>query len=374
MCAGGPHAAYLACRDEFKRSLPGRLVGVSVDAHGQPGLPPGAADARAAHPPREGHLQHLHGAGAAGGGGEHVCRLPRARRPDAHRAARGRAHRHPGAGPGADGPRAGQRHAPSTRSPSRPARTRRRSWSARRPPASTCASACSSTWASRWTRPPRATTSRLLWALFAPAGTAAAALRRALGHGIEPRIPADLRRTSDFLTHPVFNTHKSETAMLRYIRSLSDKDLALDRSMIPLGSCTMKLNATSEMIPITWPEFADIHPVRAGRPAAGLRRARRAAARLAVRGHRLRRHQPAAQCRLAGRVRRPAGDQGLPRSPGPRPPQHLPDPLLRPRHQPGERADGGHAGGGDRLRRAGQRRHGRPAGAPASSTATTWPR
>jgi glycine dehydrogenase len=75
-----------------------------------------------------------------------------------------------------------------------------------------------------------------------------------------PLIPEELRRTSAFLTHPVFNTHKSETAMLRYIRSLSDKDLALDRSMIPLGSCTMKLNATSEMIPITWPEFANIHP------------------------------------------------------------------------------------------------------------------
>jgi len=62
------------------------------------------------------------------------------------------------------------------------------------------------------------------------------------------------------MTHPVFNTHHSETSMLRYIRQLSDKDLALDRSMIPLGSCTMKLNATSEMIPITWPEFAHIHP------------------------------------------------------------------------------------------------------------------
>ncbi|MCC2675548.1 MAG: gcvP, partial [Ramlibacter sp.] len=73
-------------------------------------------------------------------------------------------------------------------------------------------------------------------------------------------IPQELRRTSDFLTHPVFNTHHSETGMLRYIRSLSDKDLALDRSMIPLGSCTMKLNATSEMIPITWPEFAHVHP------------------------------------------------------------------------------------------------------------------
>jgi len=67
-------------------------------------------------------------------------------------------------------------------------------------------------------------------------------------------------RSSKFLTHPMFNSYHSETAMLRYIRSLSDRDLALDRTMIPLGSCTMKLNATSEMIPVTWPEFANIHP------------------------------------------------------------------------------------------------------------------
>jgi glycine dehydrogenase len=67
-------------------------------------------------------------------------------------------------------------------------------------------------------------------------------------------------RGSSFLTHPLFNTYHSETSMLRYIRSLSDRDLALDRTMIPLGSCTMKLNATSEMIPITWPEFNSIHP------------------------------------------------------------------------------------------------------------------
>jgi glycine dehydrogenase len=73
-------------------------------------------------------------------------------------------------------------------------------------------------------------------------------------------VPEALRRSSAFLAHPVFNTHRSETAMLRWIRSLADKDLALDRGMIPLGSCTMKLNATSEMIPITWPEFADVHP------------------------------------------------------------------------------------------------------------------
>ena len=73
-------------------------------------------------------------------------------------------------------------------------------------------------------------------------------------------ISSNLNRGSEFLTHPIFNTYHSETAMLRYIRTLSDRDLALDRTMIPLGSCTMKLNATSEMIPITWPSFNSIHP------------------------------------------------------------------------------------------------------------------
>jgi glycine dehydrogenase len=73
-------------------------------------------------------------------------------------------------------------------------------------------------------------------------------------------IPVECQRTSPFLTHPVFNTHHTETSMLRYLRTLSDRDFALDRTMIPLGSCTMKLNATSEMEPITWPTFADIHP------------------------------------------------------------------------------------------------------------------
>ncbi|MBB2948155.1 glycine dehydrogenase [Actinoplanes lutulentus] len=76
----------------------------------------------------------------------------------------------------------------------------------------------------------------------------------------EAVIPAALNRTTDYLTHPVFNTHHSETAMLRYLRKLSDRDYALDRGMIPLGSCTMKLNATTEMEAVTWPEFANIHP------------------------------------------------------------------------------------------------------------------
>ena len=81
-----------------------------------------------------------------------------------------------------------------------------------------------------------------------------------LDAGSDDLLPTALHRESSYLSHPVFNTHRSETAMLRYLRRLSDQDLALDRSMIPLGSCTMKLNATAEMEAITWPEFASIHP------------------------------------------------------------------------------------------------------------------
>jgi glycine dehydrogenase len=74
------------------------------------------------------------------------------------------------------------------------------------------------------------------------------------------RLPKGLARTSEYLTHPIFHMNRAESEMTRYIRRLSDRDLALDRAMIPLGSCTMKLNATAEMLPITWPEFSDIHP------------------------------------------------------------------------------------------------------------------
>lgn len=77
---------------------------------------------------------------------------------------------------------------------------------------------------------------------------------------LDSGIPDSLSRSSPFLTHPVFNAHHSETEMLRYLKQLENKDLALNQSMIPLGSCTMKLNATSEMIPITWPAFANLHP------------------------------------------------------------------------------------------------------------------
>ena len=88
---------------------------------------------------------------------------------------------------------------------------------------------------------------------------------------IAPSVVGDLSRQSEFLSHPLFNTYRSETSMLRYLRSLADKDLALDRTMIPLGSCTMKLNATTEMIPVTWPEFSNHHPFAPAEQSAGIR-------------------------------------------------------------------------------------------------------
>ena len=92
--------------------------------------------------------------------------------------------------------------------------------------------------------------------------------------GAEPptAIPADLQRTSAFLQHPIFNRHHSETEMLRYLKKLEARDLSLTASMIPLGSCTMKLNASAEMFPISWPGFASLHPFVPGEQAAGYHR------------------------------------------------------------------------------------------------------
>jgi glycine dehydrogenase len=97
-----------------------------------------------------------------------------------------------------------------------------------------------------------------LWTIFAQ-GKAIPAFD-AIEANVVDAFPAALVRTTDYLTHPTFHRYHAEHEMLRYLRSLADKDLALDRTMIPLGSCTMKLNATSEMIPVTWPEFSNIHP------------------------------------------------------------------------------------------------------------------
>jgi glycine dehydrogenase len=168
-------------------------------------------------------------------------------------------------------------------------------------------------------------------------------------------IPEALRRSSAYLTHPVFNTHHSETEMLRYIRSLSDKDLALDRSMIPLGSCTMKLNATSEMIPITWPEFAHTHPFAPADQLEGW----------ALLDEQLRGWLTQATGYAGISLQPNAGSQGeyagllairgWHASRG-EATARLPDPRVGARHQPGERADGRHERGRRQVRRHGQRR------------------
>jgi glycine dehydrogenase len=122
-------------------------------------------------------------------------------------------------------------------------------------------------------------------------------------------IPESLVRTSDYLTHPVFHMNRAESEMMRYMRRLSDRDLALDRAMIPLGSCTMKLKAAAEMMPITWPEFGQLPPLRAARPGARLcPKADRGPEPQALRDHRLTRHSrcsptPARRAEYAGLLR-----------------------------------------------------------------------
>lgn len=258
MGAGGPHAAFMACRDEFKRSLPGRLVGVSVDVHGKPAYRL-ALQTREQHIRREKATSNICTAQvlpavvasmyAVYHGPEGLERI--ARRVASYTAILARGLAELGAP---------LREVPSFDTLS--LHTGEATQAIVERAVSLGANLrvyfkeylCISL---------DETTTRadveLLWKIFARDGQALPSFT-AFEKGVEPLIPDSLRRSSDFLTHPVFNTHRSETAMLRYIRQLSDKDLALDRSMIPLGSCTMKLNATSEMIPITWPEFAQVHP------------------------------------------------------------------------------------------------------------------
>ena len=258
MCNGGPHAAFLACRDEFKRSMPGRLVGVSVDAHGNPTYRL-ALQTREQHIRREKATSNICTAQvlpavvasmyAVYHGPQGLTRI--ARRIATYTAILARGLKVLGFTARGDS-------AFDTISLKTDDATASIAEHAERSGCNLriyfqdylCISLDETT-----TREDIA----LLWSLFAKPGQALPTVDE-FEHGIEPLIPKQLRRTSSFLTHPVFNTHHSETSMLRYIRRLSDKDLALDRSMIPLGSCTMKLNATSEMIPITWPEFANIHP------------------------------------------------------------------------------------------------------------------
>jgi len=262
LCNGGPHAAYMACRDEYKRSMPGRLVGVSVDAHGNPAY-------RLALQTREQHIRREKAT-------SNICTaqvLPAV-------VASMYAVYH-----GPEGlTRIATRVATLTAILAKGLDALGYSTTHRDTLAKAFDTICIKTNDASKTVADRAvaaganvriawddyvcisldeTTTRddvaLIWSFFALPGQAIPKVEDFEANAA-PLIPMELRRTTKFLTHPVFNTHRSETGMLRYIRMLSDKDLALDRSMIPLGSCTMKLNATSEMIPITWPEFANIHP------------------------------------------------------------------------------------------------------------------
>ncbi|WP_431509385.1 aminomethyl-transferring glycine dehydrogenase [Variovorax sp. DAIF25] len=258
LCNGGPHAAYLACRDDFKRSLPGRLVGVSVDTHGRPAYRL-ALQTREQHIRREKATSNICTAQvlpavvasmyAVYHGPDGLTRI--AQRVAALTAilARGLAQM------GREPVNETAFDSLTIRTGDDTARILERAQAANVNLRQRLQQHLGISLDETSTRADVET----LWALFVPAGTPMPRFEE-LAANTAPRIPQELRRASAFLSHPVFNTHKSETAMLRYIRSLSDKDLALDRSMIPLGSCTMKLNATSEMIPITWPEFANIHP------------------------------------------------------------------------------------------------------------------
>ncbi|VTM87451.1 Glycine dehydrogenase [decarboxylating] [Raoultella ornithinolytica] len=128
-------------------------------------------------------------------------------------------------------------------------------------------------------------------------------------------IPESMLRNDAILTHPVFNRYHSETEMMRYMHSLERKDLALNQAMIPLGSCTMKLNAAAEMIPITWPEFAELHPFCPAEQAEGYHQMIAQLSDWLVKTDRLRRRLHAAKLRRTGRVRGPAGYSPLPRKP-----------------------------------------------------------
>ncbi|MCW5648891.1 MAG: aminomethyl-transferring glycine dehydrogenase [Ramlibacter sp.] len=258
MGAGGPHAAFMACRDEFKRSLPGRLVGVSVDAHGHPAYRL-ALQTREQHIRREKATSNICTAQvlpAVVASMYAVYHGPQGLKRIAQRVASYTAILARGLAELGHAPR--QDSAFDTLSLHTGAATQdlmQRALS--------LGANLRRYFGEYITLSLDETTTRadveLLWKVFAREGQALPSFATA-EKGVEPMIRAELRRSSPYLTHPVFNTHHSETGMLRYLRALSDKDLALDRSMIPLGSCTMKLNATSEMIPITWPEFAHVHP------------------------------------------------------------------------------------------------------------------
>ena len=257
---GGPHAAYFATREAHKRLLPGRLVGISQDAQGRPAL-------RLALQTREQHIRRDKATSnictaqvllAVVASMYAVYHGPRGLRQIAERIHR-QAH-HLAAAIRQLGYRVGPEYFFDTfwvraESPAQVGqiqeRAAQRRINLRRIDEMTLGISLD-----------EATTAqdlRDLWQIFAGSEEPAWDVE-GLGLDANQSLPPQLLRTTPYLTHPVFNRHHSETELLRYIHRLQSRDLSLVHSMIPLGSCTMKLNATAEMLPMTWPEFAQLHP------------------------------------------------------------------------------------------------------------------
>jgi glycine cleavage system P protein (glycine dehydrogenase) len=249
---GGPHAAFMACRDALKRSLPGRVVGVSVDSQGAPALRL-ALQTREQHIRREKATSNICTAQALLA--EIASLYAIYHGPEGLRRIAQRIHRQAvvlAAGLRSAGLQVSSNFFDTMTvsridAPAVHAAARARGINLRELGSDAVGIALDET--------VERGDIETLWSLFG-----VVARIDELDAATADAIPPDLARRSPILTHPVFNTYHSETAMLRYLRQLADRDLALDRTMIPLGSCTMKLNATSEMVPITWPQFADVHP------------------------------------------------------------------------------------------------------------------
>ncbi|MBV9109494.1 MAG: aminomethyl-transferring glycine dehydrogenase, partial [Gemmatimonadetes bacterium] len=255
---GGPHAAYLACRDEYKRQIPGRIIGISTDAQGNPALRM-ALQTREQHIRREKATSNICTAQvllAVMAGFYAVYHGPHGLREIARRV-------HLYAEMLAEGARRlgytvvhesffdTVRIDVGTRLVSVMAAARERGYNLRALDEHSVCVALDETVGIEDLDAVLVSLNR---------GSPLPFLVTELADAVPSEISAAFARTSTYLTHPVFHAHRSETSMLRYIRRLESRDLSLTQSMIPLGSCTMKLNATSEMFPVSWPEFGRIHP------------------------------------------------------------------------------------------------------------------